>query len=145
MECARGSLGGSGHRDTNAAEVTRVHIRKSLQYHMACDCQCTKRRGQEGPPALSFKHRYMQNPLRGKLVHESNSRTSTLLSEIAVWATGRQARYGYPSVCPICLSHQCSTSLPHHVPLCQLPLRKQLPGSTYLQPSFDVPEAQVPA
>lgn len=47
--------------------------------------------------------------LRGKPVQERNSRTSTSVSEIAVWATVKTSKIWLP----ICQSYQCSTFLPH--------------------------------
>lgn len=88
---------------------------------MACNCQCTKRRGQA--------QLHAQAPL-GQTCPGENSRTSTFVSEISVWATVKTSKIWLP----ICLSYQCSTSLPH---LCAT-----LPGASEKTPVwFHTPTA----
>lgn len=101
--------GGSRHRETNAAEVTRVQVMKifAISHGLWLSVHKEKRTG--GAPCPELQAQLHAQATRGKPVQERNSRTSTLVSETAVWATVKTSKIWLP----ICLSYQCSTFLPH--------------------------------
>lgn len=126
MESVRGSL-------TNAAEGTRVQDMKifATSHGLCLSVHEEKRTGGTSCPELQAQLHAQDT--QGQTCPGEKQQDFSFVSEIAVWAT---PRYDYPSVCPV------SAALLY---LTQVPLRKHLSGSMYLQPAFDVPEAQVSA
>lgn len=124
---------GSRCRETNAAEVTRVQDMKifAIFHGLWLSVHKKKRTGGTSCPGLQAQ----QHAHSGANLSRRETAGPQLRSQrLQCGLQSRQARSGYPSASPI----SAALSYLTHVPLCQVPLRKHLSGSMYLQPSFEV-------